>query len=182
MSPEMLSDIRQTAEAYFLTGEGGRPGHLEEIIEEAIRATDGEYGIAAAVEWAEGYRFPAEMIESDKMCFRAAQLDLTVMVRRRLKRLEPNRLNAKRVEGLRADNPERPLMMELATKGMFVPRPLDFQSNGQETPAPLRASYMKVHEAVNRMLSDTVQRGSAFLLPEEMARENVPDLHLGTAH
>lgn len=40
------------------------------------------------------------------------------MVRRRLKRLEPERPNAACVEGLLADNPKRALMMELATRGM----------------------------------------------------------------
>ena len=178
----MVAEILRTAKTYFQAGDDWHPEALTEVIEEAIEASDGEYGIAAAVEWAEGYRFPTEMIADSEKCFRAAQLDFTAMVRRRLQVLGPKRLNATRVKGLRADNPERALMHELATEGMHVPRPEGFKPNGQGTPAPLRASYMKVHQAVNRMLSDTVQQGLAFLLPKKMALQFVPNLHLGTAH
>ena len=182
VSPQMVASIRSTARAYFLTEEGDGTGLLERIIAEAIRASDDTYGEAAAVQWGNGYQFPRELVDSDVRCFQAAQLDFVAMVRRRLKTLEPTRLNASRVNGLRADNPESRLMMELATKGMYVPKPVDFKTNGQETPAPLRASYLKVHQAVDRMLADTVQRRLAFLLPKQMALEAVPNLHLATAH
>ena len=35
---------------------------LTEVIEEAIEASDEEYGVAAAVQWADGYRSPTEMV------------------------------------------------------------------------------------------------------------------------
>jgi hypothetical protein len=41
---------------------------------------------------------------------------------------------------------------------------------------------LKVHEVVNRMLADTVQRKLAFHLPKDVALRYVPGLHLGTAH
>lgn len=182
MSPLMLAGIWETVRTYFLPGTEGDPELLVEVIREAIRASDDEYGEAAAVQWADGYTFPLEMVESDVRCFRAAQLDFTAMVRRRLKLLESTRLNPSRVEGLLAGNPERRLLMELATEGMYVPLPDDFAPNGREEPAPLRASYMKVHQAVNKMLADTIQRRLAFLLPKKMALQHVPNLHLGTAH
>ena len=52
---------------------------------------------------------------SDIRCLQAAQLDFTAMVRRRLHQLASNRLSASRVEGLRADNPERALMLDQIT-------------------------------------------------------------------
>ena len=122
------------------------------------------------------------MVKSDECCLQAAQLDFVAMVRRRLITLEPARLNRERANGLSVDNPERELDMKLATKGMFVPLPTGFEPNGQSATAPLRQLYLKVHEAVNRMLADTVQRRLAFLLPKDVALRYVPGLHLGTAH
>lgn len=178
----MLEEIRATAETYFRAGGADGSRLLETTIREAVRASDEEYGIAAAVLWADGYRFPEELVKSDERCLQAAQLDFLAMVRRRLNTLAPLRLNRERASGLRNGNPERDLVMELATKGMFVPLPAGFKPNGKSATAPLRQSYLKVHEAVNRMLADTVQRRLAFLLPKDVALRYVPGLHLGTAH
>lgn len=182
VSQRLLDEIRATAETYFRAGGADSSRLLEDTVREAIRASDEEYGVAAAVQWAAGFRFPEEMLKSDERCLQAAQLDFVAMVRRRLITLEPSRLNRERANGLSIDNPERELVMELATKGMFVPLPIGFKPNGQSATAPLRKSYLKVHEAVNRMLADTVQRRLAFLLPKDVALRYVPGLHLGTAH
>ena len=181
ISPAMVAEIRETARTYFESGNDDS-ALLEEIIKESIRASDDEYGVQAAVQWADGYRFPDSLVASDVRCFEAASRNFTVMVRRRLRLLESTRLSVSRVESLRDDNPERHLLQELATHGMYVPIPEHFKPNGGDDLAPLRASYVKVQGAVNKMLADTVERRLAFLLPKKLALESVPNLHLGTAH
>ena len=133
------------------------------------------------MKWAQGYAFPPEFLNSDLRCLRAAQLDFTAMVRRHLKILSPNRLNHQRVGKLRSDNPEIRLLTELVS-GMHVPLPAGFTPNGQDTPTPLRSTYVAVAPAVNEMLGEVVQQRLAFILPYEVARRHVPNLHLCKAH
>jgi hypothetical protein len=121
------------------------------------------------------------MLDSDVKCLKAAQLDFVAMVRRRLKILSSDRLNSARVSGLRADNPERDLLFDLAV-GMRVPLPSNFEPNGALPTAALRGTYLKVASAVNKMLGAIVEQGLAFLLPKAMAVRHIPNLHLCAAH
>ena len=114
-------------------------------------------------------------------CSQAAQLDLVVMLRRRLKILSGDSLSSTRVERLRSDNPERDLLHDLAI-GMRVPLPTDFVPNGTQPSAALRSTYLKVDTAVNKMLGSIVEQRLAFLLPKDLAVQCIPNLHLGAAH
>jgi hypothetical protein len=91
------------------------------------------------------------------------------------------RINPERVNGLRDDNPDKPLMGELA-RGMTVHRTEGFKPNGNLPRTPLRATYVTVAPAVNKMLGDLVEQKLAFILPLEMAQQHVPDLHMCKAH
>jgi hypothetical protein len=93
------------------------------------------------------------MLTSDAELLRTHQLDYKAMVRRRLMTLAPNRLNLGRVKRLRSDNPDKVLMRELAG-GMVVHPPLGFQPNGNLPRTPLRATYVAVAPAVNKMLGE----------------------------
>jgi hypothetical protein len=74
---------------------------LQELLREAAEAAKQDYDAGSAVERAEGYTFPPEYVESDVRCLRPAHLDFPVMVRRRLAKLTPDRMNAERVARLR---------------------------------------------------------------------------------
>lgn len=77
---------------------GGVPASeigIEELIAEAAEAARNDFGVEAAIEWADGYQFPAEFVESDVRCLQAAQLDFRSMVARRLKILSKDRLSHK---------------------------------------------------------------------------------------
>ena len=161
--------------------EGTSATDITALMLEAAESVRNDFNEDSALEWAHGYAFPAQYLESDASCLRAAQLDFVAMVRRRLKILSPNRLNRQRVSRLRPDNPEIPLLYELVI-GMHVPLPEGFTPNGQHAPSPLRATYVNVAPAVNKMLGDVVQQRLAFLLPYEDAKRYVPNLHLCKAH
>ena len=181
MSERLVTEILETARTYFAGGEARACESLRSLIREAIRVSDENYGVEAAVAWADGYKFPQELLDSDLRCFQAAQLDFKAMVRRRLKILAKDRLNPSRIAALRIDNPERTLLYDLAD-GMRVPRPDGFVPNGKEPGSGLRGTYTKVHSAVNRLLGDVVQQRLAFILPKPMAVAYIDNLHLAAAH
>ena len=96
----------------------------------------------------DGYKLPPEFIADDAACLDEAGGNFEAMVRTRLQRLSPDRLSASRVEGLRADNPERPLMFDLVI-GMKAFIPEGFVTNGFSERSPLRKKYVTVLSAVN---------------------------------
>ena len=154
---------------------------LQDLIHEAADAARNDFDASSALTWAQGYEFPQEYVVSDVACLRAAQLDFEAMVRRRLKVLSYDRLSLDRVARLRADNPERELMTDLAG-GMRVHLPQGFTHNGLLPRSPLRSTYESVSTAVNKMLGAVVAQRLAFLLPLELAKSHVKNLHLAKAH
>ena len=85
---------------------------MRDLLKEAADHTTSIHDEASAREWADNYQFPEEYVRSDVACLRAAQRDFVSMIRRRLKILEPQRLNASRIGLLRSDNPERELLLD----------------------------------------------------------------------
>ena len=163
---------------------GGSPASkagIEELIAEAAAAASNDYGVEAANEWADGYAFPAEFVDSDVRCLRAAQLDFRSMVERRLKILSKDRLSHASVATLSPDNPELTLITDLID-GMRVAIPEGFVPNGNQPRSPLRSSYEAVSSAVNKMLGAVIEQRLAFILPLDMAQAYVPNLHLCKAH
>ena len=103
------------------------------------------------------------------------------MVRQRLESLSPTRLNIDRVGSLRADNPERIRMIDLAG-GMRVQFPQGFTPNGTSVQTALRATYLSVSSAVNIMLGDIIEQQLTFVVPFDVVKQLVPNLHLCKAH
>lgn len=175
------SDSMTWALSIFSTSNVTTNEQLSSLLQEASENSRSTYDEESARTWANGYEFPKEFVDSDVKCLRAAQLCFVTMVRRRLKLLSTERLNLERITTLRIDNPERDLLMDL-TIGMRVHLPAGFAPNGSLPPSPLRASYVTVAPAVNKMLADIRSQQLAFLLPLEIALENVPNLHFAKAH
>ena len=167
--------------ACFPDGAPTSKAGIEELIAEAAEAARNDFGVEAAIEWANGYAFPPEYVESDVRCLRAAQLDFRSMVERRLKILSKDRLSHTSVRSLSPDNPELALMTDLVD-GMRVAIPEGFVPNGNQPRSPLRASYEAVSSAVNKMLGAVIEQRLAFILPLELAQAHVPNLHLCKAH
>ena len=76
------------------------------------------------------------------------QLEFTAMVRQRLKILSKDRLSKARVDQRRTNSKERALLYNLA-EGMRLPLLTGCRPNGKEPPTALRATYVKVHAAVD---------------------------------
>lgn len=169
------------AKSYFAEDNMATDVNVLSLLYEASDAAKNDLDEASANTWAAGYTFPPRYLASDTECLRAAQLNFVTMVRRRQTILAPNRLNAVRVSRLRVDNPEKEKMADLAI-GLRVHLPAGFTPNGLITPSPLRATYLSVSSAVNKMLAEVVEQRLAFLLPLGTARTYIPNLHLCKAH
>ena len=163
--------------ACFPSGAPTSKAGIEELIAEAVEAVRSDFGVEAANEWANGYAFSSEIVDSDVRCLRAAQLDFQSMVERRLKILSKDRLSCTSVASLSPDNPELVLMADLA-EGMRVAIPEGFIPNGHQPRSPLRASYEAVSSAVNKMLGAIIEQRLAFILHLELAQAYIPNLHL----
>jgi hypothetical protein len=180
-SSEGHVDAMGWALSVFATANAATNQQLADLLHEAADNSISTYDEASAIEWANGYKFPEWYIRSDEKCLRAADLSFVKMVERRLKRLSTGRLNLQRIATLNTSNPEKELLKDLVI-GMKVHLPEGFVPNGSLIPSPLRATYVAVAPAVNRMLGDIRGQELAFLLPLQLARENVPNLHFAKAH
>ena len=178
---EKQLEIMRCATTYFLNGAPAPIEALQATIAEAVEAASVIYGVAEAIEWADGFEFPQDVLDSDLRCFRAAGLNFKTMVERRLSTLKGKRLNPARISKLDSSNPEIRLLLDLAD-GMRVPRPDGFVPNGKSELSPLRPSYLRVAGAVNKMIADVVANKLGFLLPKALAIQTIPNLHLCTAH
>jgi hypothetical protein len=152
-------------------------GEVEAFIEEAIWNTDGNFQIAEALEWADGWKWPQAVIDADHERFIAAKGDFPTMVAQVQAKKAPSRLSTEHVLGLRTDNPEIEKLLVIA-KGMPVPKPKYFVPNRTMGDGKPAASYMKAAEAVDRMLSEIQAEEQGFILRNEVARDIV-NLHYG---
>ena len=173
--------VGRWAELCFPAGGKSSEAELRELLQEAADDALDENDEAAAIEWAAGYEFPSDYVSSDVKLLKASALDFEVMVRRRQLQLSHDRLSLERVSRLRADNPERVMMADLAG-GMRVHLPEGFIPNGSLPRTPLRDNYVAVSTAVNKMFAALIEQKIAFLLPLEMAQRHVKRLHLCKAH
>lgn len=178
---DVTPQISKWVAACFPQGSASSEKDLRDLVKEAADAAKDDYDEKSALAWAEQYEFPAAYMERDMESFEKASFSFETMVRQRLLQLSPDRLSTERVEMLREDNPERPLMLDLVL-GMKVFRPTGFAPNGTLPRTPLRSTYEAVAPAVNKMLGAVVEQRLAFLIPLQCAQEHVHDLHLCKAH
>jgi hypothetical protein len=176
-----VQPIGKWVAACFPGGSVATEAEIDALLKEAAAAARSDYGVESALEWAGGYVFPHSLVESDIECLEAVGLNFEVMVKERLESLAADRLSASRVEGLREDNPERALLLDLVV-GMKVHPPEGFQPNGHQIRSELRDIYVDVAHAVNKMYGSVLKDRLAFLLPLEVALSHVPNLHLSKAH
>ena len=153
------------------------------ICEEAYIYGDTQFGIKEAQNWANDFTIPEDMVESDRLEFQQSGWDFDQMVENRLNALRGNRLNPTKIEGtLSRDNPEWDVLMELATVGMDLCLPDDYEPNSATGLPKLAKSYKETHTAVNRMIVDNFcKKGLAMVFNLDDIKEHVPVFSLAVA-
>jgi len=155
---------------------------IREICQAAYIYGDTKFGVEEAKKWAEGFTIPDEVVEHDELEFQEAGWDFDQMIENRLAKLRGNRLNVQRIEGtMSRDNPEWELLMELATVGMDLCLPDDYEANNKCLPN-LTQSYKNAHSAVDKMIIDNFyKKGLAMIFKLDSIEKFLPAFSLAVA-
>lgn len=177
----LIESIVDTCNAYYHPTMKPTIESVRRVLTDAYISTVENYGIKEANEWADGFEIPTTTVLSDMKKFCAAGLDFKVMVRRQISLNAANRLSKDRVDRLHPNNPEKSKLYDLAN-GMVVPHCPSFVPNSLGKTTPPRELYLKVHNAVDKMLFALHEQGLAFILPEAAALKHIPNLNCCKAH
>ena len=153
---------------------------IEQLIWEAFRSTDDEFGEEEALRWAEGYEFPADIADRDSEKLRAAGGNLAEMTSdRHAEMASAGRLSKERIEAMvPRDDEDYDRLIDLVD-GIDIQVADDFVPN--TAPSELRAKYVRVAPAVNRLMAELHSKGLIFILPTAEAME-IPGIHYSQTH
>ena len=152
---------------------------LRELVEESFVAADENYDIQEAVEWGKDFSWPEGIATRDLFKLKKNNYNLPSMVEEEHALMRRDRLSAERIdEWVEREDPDRQRLLDLVV-GMRVLTAEDFQPNGR--PSPKRKLYLRVKNAVNKMLVDMWERGLVFILPTAEASK-IEGLHYHPAH
>jgi len=147
------------------------------FLTEAHTVASDTYGVRAAQVWAEGFQFPPTVTRLDADALAAHVGDFPSFVRARQAAQAHRRLSLSRVHSsLGADgtavadisSADFARLVELAVDGIRIPLPPGFRPCG--SPPKLRAKYIQVAAAVNKLLYSQYTTGTVLLLPLDVAR------------
>ena len=178
---KLINSIVATCNKYYQPANKPTVDSIRKTLIEAYIATDENYGIEAAVEWANGFEIPSSAVASDMKKFLEAGLDFKVMVQQQIAVNAASRLSKDRVDRLHPNNPERNKLHDLSD-GMIIPHCPSFVPNALGETTPPRELYLKVHTAVDKMLFSLHEQGLAFILPKAEALKYIPNLNCCKAH
>jgi hypothetical protein len=150
---------------------------VQDIVEEGYREASGVNNMRAAQQWAKDYKFPTELLTRELAEYKAAGL-LSEFAQQRHKSLHSQRLHRERVYKNFGENGDKvggvdradfSLLCELATTGIELIIPPEFTPISN--PPKLRAKYVQVAPACNKLLAKQVEKGTVLILPMRESME-----------
>jgi hypothetical protein len=158
-----------------------------EIVSDAYAAESLEYTIRSAQSWADGYVFPPDLVASNFEEFASAG-SLQALAEKRHKERYDDRLNIEsvyatlgedglKIPGVSAEDFQH--LRELATGGIELILPPKFEPN--LAPPPLRNKYIKVSNAVHKLIAVQVLNGTVVLVPASEA-VGIAGIHFSCQH
>ena len=135
------------------------------VVEDAYKVADVIFGEEEAIRWGEGFEWPAEVFTRDDALAEACGFDLEAMARKRMEEMLPDRLNEARVRAMvPPDDEDFDRLMDLVG-GMRVMTGDDYAPNC--SPPPMREIYLKLKNAVNKMLLSLWDDKLAFVMTKD---------------
>jgi len=134
-----------------------------EILGEAFKTVDMEYGIEEANKWAEDFTFPAEVAWRDLVDLGREQWDLNRLAQQRNLILIHDRFSVQRLKALW--DPLDPDMEHLLLLAAGVPVWLDRDFVPTLIPPPLSPAYVQVSAVINKLCYEQWKAGQALILP-----------------
>ena len=155
-----------------------RVSELKILVEQSFAVGCEEYGEREAIRWANGFRFPENILSRDHEDLIKCKYDLTALVRRRHNVMRDRRLSTKSIKRISRDDPDLFLLKELV-EGLRIFVSSDFVPN--RSPPPLRRKYLRVSPAVNKVLMELYEKGDVLFLPTMVAK-HIPNVHFSSTH
>ena len=124
------------------------------------------FGEADARRWADGFTIPSHAVDEDDDMWRACDGVFEEMIKRKRAAIDENRISAERVEGcLSVSNPFRAAVLDIATNGIDLCTPPEYEGCGWENKPALGSTFLKTAAAVEKMMfSSYWEEGLAILL------------------
>jgi hypothetical protein len=149
------------------------------LLRDAYEYASAVFERKAALEWADGFKFPEDVFTRDEDLLAAASGDLAGMIREIQRVQSGNRFSRERVVRMvPADDPDYNYLLTLAD-GMRVEPPTAFVP--REEPQPLRRLYVELAPAINKLLLQQWQLGRAIIVRTSVAL-TIPGRHFSPIH
>ena len=161
---------------------------IDKFIQAALEAGSECLGVVAAQKWGDNFRFPSAALLQDQSFLESHGGDTRAAAAARQASLRSQRLSLDRVlQSLGPDGTKVPgvhprdfeNLCVFATTGVPVLRPQTFTLCS--TPPPLRAKYLAVASAVNKLIFDQHKNGTVLLLPLSAANR-ISGIHYSSQH
>ena len=151
---------------------------LIRFVKASFFVSDQEFGEQEALEWAEGFVFPAGVGFRDEIDLRLMGGDLGEVAKSRHLSMGDTRLSMDRIDSLGYED-EDTVRLRGLVRGMDIVVDHDFVPNS--TPPKLRPKYLRVAPAFNKMILEQYEAG-AILIVSTAAARNIPGVHFSSAH
>jgi hypothetical protein len=158
---------------------------FSETIWEAHRSADDEYGMAEALEWAEGYTFPEDIQDRDSKDLDRHGGNLAAMCRSRHTEMSTGgkRMSLESIsrmcDGVIPPEDEDFVKLTALVDGIEIVVQDDFKPC--QTPPALRKRYITVASVVNRLMADLHAKGLIFIIPTAAAM-SIDGRHFSQSH
>lgn len=156
------------------------PSAIDRLMWEAYRSTDGIYGEAEALAWANGFRIPGSVkIRDDEGLQRTGSLEGYVSEVHQ-KMSEGGRLSHASIiaAGVPEDDPDYSRLKDLVD-GITILTDEDFVPN--QAPQPLRAKYVRMQSVVDKLMMELYEDGMILILPTATVQQ-IPGVHFSQSH
>lgn len=161
---------------------------INAVLRDAHATGSEQLSVQAAQAWGNNFQFPPSAHSADAAELTAAGGSFCRFAAQRQKALAATRLSLDRVfrvlgpDGLHVpaiDPADFTRLCTLAGDGIRIPTPPTFVRCAN--PPPLRAKYVQVAAAVNRLIYDQYRAGTVALLPLHVA-QTIPGVHFSSQH
>ena len=149
------------------------------LVKEAYVSTDDEYGEEEAIIWAEDFKFPEGLGARDAQRLAEAGSLKGAVEGLHAEMAKAGRLSEGSIRSLLSEDDEDfDKLMDLL-RGVKILTSEDFEPNG--LPPELRAKYVRMAPAVNRLMYDLYELGLVIIVPTEVAK-SIPGIHFSCSH
>ena len=165
-------------QSMFSTGGGLSEGDLIRFVKASFFVSNQEFGEREALEWAEGFEFPKGIGCRDELDLGLVGGDLGRLVKLRQSAMGDTRLSLDRIDSLGYVD-EDVIRLRGLVGGMDIVVGKDFIPNG--TPPKLRAKYIRIAPAFNKMILELYDAGAILIIPTSTAKK-ISGVHFSSAH